>query len=122
MLKNTSSLAAVASGNMTRRMYRWTLGLLLTGALAATAMPAMAQTPETTFVYGGASDFDFASCFGYKGHFRGRTYIAEVDWGDFSECFGIAPDRTIWRELAPSLLLESLLYPAFCLPCAPTAV
>jgi hypothetical protein len=102
MFKNTSRPAAlgfltvVASGNMSRRMYRWTLGLLLTGALAATAMPAMAQTPVTTFLYGGASNFDFP-CFGYKGHFRGGTYIAEVDWGGFSECFGIAPDGTIWH-------------------------
>ncbi|MFE2756692.1 hypothetical protein ACFXGA_32325 [Actinosynnema sp. NPDC059335] len=38
------------------------------------------------------------TCFGYTGTFRDGSSVVYVDWittGD--ECFGIAPDRTIWH-------------------------
>src|SRR5689334_7414312 len=84
-------------GNVSRRMYRWTFGVLLTGALAIIAMPAMAQ--RTDFYHGPNHDFTYP-CFGYTGTFRAGTSIALVDWqddGSHDECFGIAPKRTIWH-------------------------
>jgi hypothetical protein len=84
-------------GNVSRRMYRWTFGVLLAGALATIAMPAMAQS--TRFSYGPNYNFKY-SCFGYTGTFWAGTRIALVDWqqdGSIDECFGIAPDSTIWH-------------------------
>jgi hypothetical protein len=38
------------------------------------------------------------NCFGYYGTFRTGTYVMVVDWvTSTQECFGIAPDRTIWH-------------------------
>src|SRR4051794_15045130 len=76
-------------GNVSRRMYRWTFGVLLTGALAATATPAAAKDPITKFSRGPDWDFHYG-CFGYTGSFRGGTCIALVDWqgdGSNDECF-----------------------------------
>jgi hypothetical protein len=87
-------------GNVSRRMYRWTFGVLLTGALAIIAMPAMAQ--RTDYYYGPNHDFTYP-CFGYTGTFKAGSRIALVDWqqdGSVDECFGIAPDskgKTIWH-------------------------
>jgi hypothetical protein len=84
-------------GNVSRRMYRWTFGVLLTGALATIAMPAMAV--GTRFSYGPNHDFKYG-CFGYTRTFRAATRIALIDWqedGSYDECFGIAQDGTIWH-------------------------
>ncbi len=43
---------------------------------------------------------DSHSCFGYKGSFKTGTKIQHADWnldGVTDECFGIAPNRTIWH-------------------------
>lgn len=50
-------------------------------------------------VYVSASNFRYP-CFGYTGSFKGGTHILKVDWqtdGTDDECFGIAPDRSIWH-------------------------
>ncbi|MFI9812559.1 hypothetical protein [Saccharothrix variisporea] len=39
-----------------------------------------------------------AKCFGYEGKFRDGTDVRRVNWTTArDECFGIAPDRTIWH-------------------------
>jgi hypothetical protein len=39
-----------------------------------------------------------AECFGYTGTFRNGSDVIRVDWAtDIDECFGIAPNRTIWH-------------------------
>ncbi|SES23411.1 hypothetical protein SAMN05216188_12760 [Lentzea xinjiangensis] len=39
------------------------------------------------------------NCFNYWGTFKAGTYVIVVDWATSAnhECFGIAPDRTIWH-------------------------
>ena len=38
------------------------------------------------------------NCFNYIGNFKAGTYVMVVDWATSTqECFGIAPDRTIWH-------------------------
>jgi hypothetical protein len=41
----------------------------------------------------------------HRGTFRDGTIVMRVDWdggGSTDECFGIAPDRTIWHDWATS--------------------
>ncbi len=80
-----------------------------TVALAATALvsPASAtadgsgpqpSVEEVTSSTAAASFTD--TCFGYTGTFKSGTHILRVDWqldGSIDECFGVAPNRTIWH-------------------------
>jgi hypothetical protein len=56
------------------------------GALLVVAAPAQADIRR--------------NCFGYIGNFKSDTRMEYADWnadGETDECFGIAPDRTIWH-------------------------
>ncbi|GAB3444275.1 hypothetical protein GCM10027436_32320 [Actinophytocola sediminis] len=80
------------------------VGVLIAAAPAAVSAPAESAEPWTvsaTPVGPSASDVGaqyFSSCFGYRGEFRSGTTVVAVDWStDVDECFGIAPNRTIWH-------------------------
>jgi hypothetical protein len=99
-----------------RRMTRLVMSVLAFGALLVTASPtsASASVTNTADTSGsnaapvvqriavgepGVADYR-ARCFGYVGTFRDGTAILVVDWnadGTADECFGIAPNRTIWH-------------------------
>jgi hypothetical protein len=75
---------------MNSRMLRTIQGLTATAALLAGSL---------AFAAPAAASFDY-SCFGKTGTFKTGTDIQKPDWsgdGKYDECFGIAPDRTIWH-------------------------
>jgi hypothetical protein len=65
---------------------------------------AGAPVPQVTKVSvsadAGALSFNY-TCFGYTGTFKTGSTVMLVDWEDAGtgtdECFGIAPNRTIWH-------------------------
>jgi hypothetical protein len=63
-------------------------------AIAATAVTAL-------LVVAGPAQADIRrNCFGYTGNFKSGTRMEYADWNSDStpdECFGIAPNRTIWH-------------------------
>jgi len=63
---------------------------VMAGAVLATASPAHASAQSSP-----------DSCFGYTGAFKTGSKVLKVDWEDANtvvdECFGVAPDRTIWH-------------------------
>jgi hypothetical protein len=86
------------------------IGAVLTTLFAAT--PAAMAEPEAstrTEVTGVHASTDIASddvgvlsyrdeCFGYWGTFKDGSRVVWKTWSDGTEeCFGIAPDRTIWH-------------------------
>jgi hypothetical protein len=76
---------------MNVRMLRWlTVPMVLLGSLVAGATPASAVPAKPCWTVG---------------DFKEGTTINRVDWdgnGTVDECFGIAPNRTIWHEWATS--------------------
>ena len=64
-------------------------------------MAIVATAFATLFVAAAPAQADtHHSCFGYTGNFKTGTRIEYADWnsdGTTDECFGIAPDRTIWH-------------------------
>jgi len=71
-------------------MIRWTRAAfvvtLLAGSLFVAVPPASASYTEACF---------------YNGVFRDGSHVLRVDWnvdGKTDQCFGIAPDRTIWNS------------------------
>gem|GEM_PF-5297337 len=86
------------------------VGVLVAGALVGTASPAWAGAAPTaargpvvtrTSAPSAVTPLNFSyNCFGYIGTFKSGSRILKVDWtsnGSVDECFGIAPDRTIWH-------------------------
>jgi hypothetical protein len=65
------------------------VAVLLASSLVITASPASAAKVEWCW---------------HRGVFRDGTHVMRVDWdgGGVDECFGIAPDRTIWHDWATS--------------------
>jgi hypothetical protein len=78
----------------------------VTSADAKAAAGAAAAQFTTIPASGDISTLDYpANCFGYIGNFREGTGILVADWdgvGNADECFGIAPNRTIWHAWAGS--------------------
>jgi hypothetical protein len=72
------------------RLIRWlTVPTVLLGSTLAVAGPASA-VPATCWT---------------TGNFKANTTVMKVDWdgnGSTDECFGVAPDRTIWHEWSTS--------------------
>jgi hypothetical protein len=68
---------------------------LVTVALLAGGMLASGSAAQAS-----ARSFN-DSCFGYTGTFKSGSDVLKVDWEDpgsgVDECFGVAPDRTIWH-------------------------
>ncbi|MGA5302100.1 hypothetical protein ACPCHT_19385 [Nucisporomicrobium flavum] len=67
-----------------------TVPLVLLGSLVAVTAPASATPARPCWT---------------TGDFKPGTTVRKVDWdgnGTIDECFGIAPDRTIWHEWATS--------------------
>lgn len=102
----------------TRLLRRGASGVLAVGlavGLAAVTTPAMAATdfgtPSPTnhkfaegnvanYIYWPDSDGHFTGDCQYRGGFLDTSRIDEVDWtndGTIDECFGVAPDHTIWH-------------------------
>jgi hypothetical protein len=80
---------------MTNQITRWLTGLMMiAGAVLFAASPAAAARP-----YKITDGTD--RCFTYEGVFIPQTRILMPDWDgngdDVDECFGVAPDRTIWH-------------------------
>ena len=83
------------------------LALLGTLFSTAPAVAAPARTAASDGTYGTTGTITRmtpvpangrVSCWGYYGTFKTGTYVMVVDWVTSSdECFGIAPDRTIWH-------------------------
>jgi hypothetical protein len=81
--------------------------LALLGTLFSTAQASAAPAREPAGTYGTTGTVTRmtpvpangrVSCYGYYGTFKTGTYVMVVDWVTSSdECFGIAPDRTIWH-------------------------
>lgn len=73
------------------RLLRWlTVPMVLLGSMVAVAAPASATPAKPCWTLG---------------DFKPNTTIYKVDWdrdGTVDECFGVAPDRTIWHEWARS--------------------
>lgn len=72
----------------------WRAGAIAVGVVLATLF---AVTPAASADGASAASYE-AECFGYTGTFRDGTIMYIRHWpsgGD--ECFGIAPDRTIWH-------------------------
>jgi len=95
---------------MLRRLTIMTTGLLLAGALVGTASPAWAGAAPTAgrgpavvrvSAPSGVHPLSYTlNCFGYIGTFKSGSRVMLVDWtanGSVDECFGIAPNRTIWH-------------------------
>jgi len=95
---------------MLRRLFVLATAAVLGGALAgagpATAAPAGsgaagAAPSGDVGPAGGISVLDYdAWCFGYNGTFKSGSVVRAADWtgdGVADECFGIAPNRTVWH-------------------------
>lgn len=64
-------------------------------AAAMLAMPVMASAASADVV--GVQSYE-AECYGYWGTFRDGVPVYERHWpSGGEECFGIAPNRTIWH-------------------------
>jgi hypothetical protein len=78
--------------------------LALLGTLFSATAQASAASAEPVGVEGTVTRMapvpanGRVNCYGYYGTFKTGTYVMVVDWVTTSdECFGIAPDRTIWH-------------------------
>jgi len=103
-------------------MVRLVTAVMLAGAMLATGSaahadvtvdpkpaPAGAAVPHFTKVpvSGGVGTLSYnESCFGYTGTFKDGSDVMRVDWEDagtgVDECFGVAPNRTIWHAWSGS--------------------
>jgi hypothetical protein len=81
------------------------LTLVLAGLLLGPAALSYAQDSRAygavIFMHRHVPASGHYKCFDSEGTFKSGTDIMWVDWnadGTWDECFGIAPDRTIWHE------------------------
>jgi hypothetical protein len=87
---------------MSLKITRFSYSALIAGAvmLAASALPASAQIiPIRDWQYPDPKTGQFP-CFGYIGTFKKDSKVIRVEWygnGVLDECFGIAPDKSIWH-------------------------
>lgn len=99
--------------SVVRKMARLASGALVIGGILATMAPATAapapssdsktqvtviSAPKSAAGDVGTQSWQ-GSCFGYSGTFRDGSDVLLVNWFGSGrlECFGIAPDRTIWH-------------------------
>jgi hypothetical protein len=81
---------------MTRALRTWLVvaGFALTAAV--TAAPSAAASTSAYFV--AVPALGHVNCYNYVGTFKQGSHVMVVDWIHGSdECFGIAPNRTIWH-------------------------
>jgi hypothetical protein len=90
---------------------RFATAAVLTGALLASGSAAHANVTaaDAAPATGAAVNVERvpvnlrvpAECFGYTGNFMPGSTVLRVDWEDANtapdECFGVAPNRTIWH-------------------------
>ncbi|WIX85640.1 hypothetical protein [Amycolatopsis sp. DG1A-15b] len=74
-------------------------GSVLVGGGRASAAPAQPAGTAATAYWASVPANGRVNCFNYWGTFKQGTDVLVVDWATSStnECFGIAPDRTIWH-------------------------
>jgi hypothetical protein len=88
---------------MYRRLLQVAVVLALFGTLVTTAQASAAPAGEngtagTIVNMAQVPANGKVNCFNYIGNFKTGTYVMVVDWDTSTqECFGIAPDRTIWH-------------------------
>jgi hypothetical protein len=99
---------------MTRNPFRLVSAVLLAvgvmfgaggvATAAPDAQPVNTQKVTQAAAPGEAGVLSFQStCFGYTGTFKDGSIVLLVDWQTTrDECFGIAPNRTIWHTWAGS--------------------
>ena len=74
------------------------LGALFTTAQASAAPAGENGTTGSVINMAPVPADGKVNCFNYIGNFKTGTYVMVVDWlTSTQECFGIAPDRTIWH-------------------------
>jgi hypothetical protein len=73
-------------------------GLMATAAMVA-ASPLPASAAAATYQSFPLKPNNHFTCFGYEGTFLKDSRVMTVQWygGATNECFGIAPDRSIWH-------------------------
>jgi hypothetical protein len=73
-------------------------GLMATAAMVA-ASPLPASAAAATYQSRQLEPSGNFTCFGYEGTFLRGSRVMTVQWygGATHECFGIAPDRSIWH-------------------------
>jgi hypothetical protein len=74
-------------------------GALVDGGRASAAPARPASTNATILNRQLVTGNGKVNCYNYIGTFKLGTYVVVVDWqaSTSDECFGIAPDRTIWH-------------------------
>lgn len=99
------------SNRLARTVLRFASAMVLLTAIVVGASSEAVAAPEpipnrqavkVVPITPADQDFDAlsfkADCFGYTGTFRDGSQVLFVDWvTDINECFGIAPNRTIWH-------------------------